>query len=159
MSQSNYEAVKQFTEESNGTKCPTTPEKMTKEEVSFLLRMVLSEMTELAQTVTSSYEEALDMVKNSVDVDPSSHPKHETDEEVIADQGDAMVDAWYYMLNSAAKRGINLSKIFDEVHSANMRKKDPETGKFIRRESDGKILKPKGWYPADIVKVVKEMNS
>ena len=156
MSQSNYDAVKQFTEESTGKKCPEKPEKMTKEEVSFLLKMVLSEMTELAQTVTDSYQEALDMVKESVDVDASEHPKHEKDTEVIADQGDALVDAWYYMLNAASKRSIDLSKIFDEVHSANMRKKDPETNTFIRRE-DGKILKPKGWYPADIVKVVEEM--
>ena len=155
--QSNYDAVKQFTEESNNVKCPSVPRKMTKKEVSFLLKMVLSEMTELAQTVTDSYEEALDMVKDSLDVDPSVHPKPNNDVEVAAEQGDALVDAWYYMLNGAAKSGINLSKIFDEVHSANMRKKDPVTNKFIRRESDGKILKPKGWKPADIVKVVKEM--
>jgi len=156
MSQSNYDAVKQFTEESSGKTCPEKPERMTKVEVSFLLKMVLSEMTELAQTVTDSYQEALDMVKDSVDVDASEHPKHTDENEVIADQGDAMVDAWYYMLNAASKRSINLSKIFDEVHSANMRKKDIESNSFIRRE-DGKILKPDGWYPADIVKVVKEM--
>lgn len=155
---SNYDAVKEFTEESNNIKCPTKPEKMNKEDVQFLLKMVLSELTELAQTVTTSYEEALDMVKNSLDVDPSKHPEYHSDEEIIADQGDAMVDAWYYMLNSATKRGIDLSKIFDEVHGANMRKKDPETGKFIRRESDGKILKPSGWYPADIISVVKKMG-
>lgn len=158
MSQSNYDDVKQFTEESNGIKCPTIPEKMTKDEVSFLLKMVLSEMTELAQTVTSSYDEALQMVKDSVDVDPSTHTNLDDNVEIIAEQGDAMVDAWYYMLNSASKRGIDLSKIFNEVHGANMRKKDPVTNKFIRRETDGKILKPVGWKPADICQVVKNMK-
>ena len=155
---SNYDDVKEFTEGASGKPCPTVPEKMTKEEVSFLLKMVLSEMTELAQTVTGSYEEALQMVKDSVDVDPSDHPTPDDDLEVIAEQGDAMVDAWYYMLNSAAKRGNNLSMIFDEVHGANMNKRDPTTKKFIRRESDGKILKPAGWKPADIVQVVKNMK-
>ena len=68
-----------------------------------------------------------------------------------------MVDAWYYMLNAASKRGIDLSKIFDEVHSANMRKKDPETETFKKRD-DGKILKPKDWKPADIVSLVSNMG-
>ena len=158
MPQSNYDDVKQFTEEANGTKCPVVPEKMTKTEVSFLLKMVLSEMTELAQTVTESYAEALQLVKDSVDVDPSSHHNLDDDVEIIAEQGDAMVDAWYYMLNSAAKKGINLSMIFDEVHGANMRKRDPKTNKFIKRESDGKILKPSGWKSADIPQVVREMK-
>ena len=99
--------MRQFTEES-GTTCPKKTEKMSKEEIRFLIRMVISEMTELAQTVTTSYEEALNMVYTSIDIDPSKHPVYTTDEEVIAEQGDAMVDAWYYMLNSAAKRGINL---------------------------------------------------
>lgn len=154
--QSNYDAVKQFTEESSGKECPKKPIKMTKDEVKFVLKMVLSEMTELAQTVTNSYDEALSMMKECLDVDPSAHTNTNDEIEIIAEQGDAMVDAWYYMLNAAAKKGINLSKIFDEVHGANMRKRDPTTGKFIRRE-DGKILKPKGWYPADIKKVVKNM--
>ena len=154
---SNYDEVKQFTEESSQIKCPTKPQKMNKEEVKFLLKMVLSEMTELAQTVTDSYDDALSLMKDCLDVDPSKHVNKTNDVAIIADQGDAMVDAWYYMLNSAAKKGINLSMIFNEVHSANMRKKDPKTDSFIRRESDGKILKPKNWYPADIEQVVKNM--
>ena len=61
--QSNYDAVKQFTEESTGVKCLDKLVKMNKQEVQFILKMVLSEMTELAQTVTKSYDEALDMMK------------------------------------------------------------------------------------------------
>ena len=62
-----------------------------------------------------------------------------------------MVDIWYYSLNAAAKKGIDLSKIFEEVHAANMAKKDPTTGKFIIRESDGKIIKPDGWKEPNIM--------
>lgn len=151
---SNYEAVKQFTEESNGIKCPTTPSKMSKDEVKFLVKMVLSEMTELCQTVTNSHEESLRMMIECLGVDPSNQPKYVDDIAVIADQADAMVDAWYYMLNASAKKGMNLSSVFDVVHKANMDKRDPETGKFNRRE-DGKILKPKNWKPADIYSEIK----
>lgn len=57
------------------------------------------------------------------------------------------------MLNAAAKNGIDLSKVFDAVHQANMDKKDKKTGKFIKRD-DGEILKPEGWKPANIVDVL-----
>ena len=41
------------------------------------------------------------------------------------------------------------SSIFSLVHAANMAKRDPETGKFLKRE-DGKIIKPKGWKAPDV---------
>ena len=73
-----------------------------------------------------------------------------------SEQADAMVDAWYYMLNASCKNGIDLSKVFDEVHKANMNKRDPITNEFIRR-ADGKVLKPPGWKPANIRNVVLRM--
>jgi predicted HAD superfamily Cof-like phosphohydrolase len=157
--QSNYEAVKEFTEGANNVKCPTTPSPMNKEEVTFCLKMVLSEMTELAQTVTSSHDEAIKLMIECLGTDPSHQPKNDTEEEIIADQADAMVDAWYYMLNCASKKGMDISSVFDRVHEANMNKRDPKTGQFIRRETDGKILKPEGWKPADIVgEIRRQMN-
>ena len=78
--------------------------------------------------------------------------------ELIAEQSDAFVDIWYYSLNCMAKQGVNLSKIFDLVHNANMAKRDPLTGKFIKRE-DGKIIKPKGWKAPDVkAEIEKQMN-
>ncbi len=59
-------------------------------------------------------------------------------------QADALIDVYYYSLNAAAKKGINLSAIFKIVHAANMAKRDPATGKFLKRD-DGKIIKPAGW--------------
>lgn len=152
--QSNYEAVKEFTEQSTNKPSPNIPCKMTKEEVMFIVKMVLSEMTELCQTVTDSNDDAVDMMVKCIGVDPSKHKKYENDVEIIADQADAMVDAWYYMLNAASKKGMDLSALFEVVHKANMDKRDPKTGKFIRR-ADGKILKPKGWKPADVVGEIK----
>lgn len=67
----------------------------------------------------------------------------------IADQADALVDVEYYMLDCACKKGVNMSALFGVVHAANMAKRDPATGKFIKRD-DGKIVKPAGWQPPDI---------
>jgi hypothetical protein len=53
------------------------------------------------------------------------------------------------MLNAAAKKGVNLSALFHIVHGANMAKRDPATGQFLKR-ADGKIIKPTGWQETDI---------
>lgn len=49
-----------------------------------------------------------------------------------ADQADAILDSYYYSLNAAAKAGINISSLFDIVHAANMAKRDPESGEFLK---------------------------
>ena len=159
-SMSDYDKVKQFTVESGYT-CPDTPQLMNRKEVEFLVKMVLSEMQELVDTVTSSHDESVAFMHNCVGVDPSKRsdtPKSEA--ELIAEQADAAVDSHIYMLNAFCKKGVNLSKIFDLVHESNMAKRDPKTGKFIRRESDGKILKPDGWKAPDITaEIVRQRQS
>merc|ERR1712008_342330 len=77
--------------------------------------------------------------------------------EVIGEQGDALVDIWYYSLNAMAKKGVNLSSIFDLVHSANMAKRDPATGRFEKRD-DGKIVKPKGWRAPNVGQEIKRQQ-
>lgn len=148
--------VKDFTEQSMGVKLPTTPSKMSKEEVRFIVRMVLSEMLELCTTVTPTVEEALvlfdDCVKTT-DKPKSFHPETKSDVEIMAEQYDSFVDAWYYMLNTAVKKGADLDSIFKVVHRANMAKRFPD-GKFHRRE-DGKVMKPDGWKEPDIIGEIK----
>ena len=155
--QSNANAVYDFTTQS-GTKCPDTPEhSLDRSQVLFIIRMVFSEMDELACTVSRNKEEANNLLLEALKTrDPCKNFEYTDTVNLIGAQGDAMVDAWYYMLNSASKKGVDLSKIFNAVHKANMAKKDPTTNKFIRRD-DGKILKPLNWQPADIVQVVKDM--
>ena len=58
------------------------------------------------------------------------------------EQADALVDAIYYICDTAVRHGMNLDPLFSIVHRANMQK--VVDGKVIRRE-DGKILKPEGW--------------
>lgn len=64
-----------------------------------------------------------------------------------------LVDLIYVVCFAAAAFGIPLGRVWGEVQAANMRKVDPETGK-VRRAPNGKVLKPEGWYPADIEKAV-----
>jgi predicted HAD superfamily Cof-like phosphohydrolase len=147
---SNAIAVKQFTEESRGIKCPSVPKLMDRDAVQFTIRMVISELVEMAQTVSNTPEEALELVRSSVGVDFNKNYKKTTNsQKLIGEQADAMVDAWYYMLNSAAKHGMNLSTLFDVVHAANMAKRFPD-GTFHRRPEDGKIVKPPGWTEPNV---------
>lgn len=151
------ELVREFTKES-GSDVPNKPELMNKDEVFFLIKMMLDEIMELAATVADPQFTKFNMIKmicDSKDIEQNMccEPVR------IAEQADALVDCYYYSLNAAAKKGVNISKIFQLVHKANMDKRDPITGKFIKRE-DGKIIKPQGWKAPDIreeiIKQIKE---
>lgn len=148
---SNSESVREFTEGSNGKPCPSTPVPLSKDDAQFIIRMVMSEMHEMACTVTNNRDESLGLMRECLDtIDECKNYEYKDNVELCGAQADSMVDAWYYMLNTGAKHGMNLSKLFDVVHAANMAKRDPITGQFIRRESDGKVVKPEGWQPPDI---------
>lgn len=156
MSKSESEQVKEFTEGSNAVPCPEYPQKMTREGVMFIIRMVISELDEMATTVCTDPEDRDEFMREALDTrDKCKNFDYPTDLDIVDGQADAMVDAWYYMLNHGCKHGMNLSALFKTIHEANMNKRDPTTGKFLRRESDGKVIKPAGWQPAD---TKSEMN-
>lgn len=131
-----------------GQPTPDKPVLMTKDEVCFLGKMVLDEVMELFATVYSPSDaksKLCGLVDSSKDI--AQLPDDETN--LIAEQGDAIVDVYYYMLNAASKKGMNLSALFHIVHAANMAKRDPATGQFLKRD-DGKIIKPAGWQGPDV---------
>lgn len=149
----NAEQVREFTEGSSGKRCPDKPCSMDAKQVLFIIRMVMSEMCELACTVCDTEQERDALMQNALDTRDKCTKLSETYKspiDHIAAQADALVDSWYYSLNTAAKHGVNLSAVFDIVHKANMDKRDPVTGKFNRRESDGKIIKPANWQAPDV---------
>ena len=147
--QSNASKVKQFTEESSGIECPLKPQFMSEKEVTFIIKMVLSEMTELAQTVSNTPDDALKLIASCVGTDfNKNYEKPNNNLELIAEQADAAVDAMYYLYNAFCKKGVNLDKMFDVVHQANMAKKFTD-GTFHKR-ADGKIVKPDNWREPDI---------
>lgn len=94
------------------------PHALTKKEVDFLITMVNDEMEEL--------KEAKD----------------------VGEQADALVDAIYYLLDGAAKKGINLDPIFSIVHKNNLTK---VKNKKVVHSQEGKVLKPKDWKDPSVL--------
>mmetsp|Transcript_36800 Transcript_36800/g.58967 ORF Transcript_36800/g.58967 Transcript_36800/m.58967 type:complete len:252 (-) Transcript_36800:150-905(-) len=158
--QSDAEKVREFTFEA-GQPTPDKPQVMDVDEVNFITKMVLDELLELYATVLppqmakKAMKKMIDEAKPISKLNVGPNGTHE----LIAEQADAFVDIWYYSLNCMAKKGVNLSKIFDVVHNANMAKRDPATGKFLKR-ADGKIIKPAGWMPPDIKsEISRQLNN
>lgn len=151
---SDYEHVKEFTE-GTGHECPSIPQAMTKDQVLFLSKMIIDEVMEFTATVCGP-EESKQALKGFID-QSKDIPQGEYEQgsvEQIAEQLDGLIDIYYYSLNAACKVGQDVSAAFKVVHAANMAKRDPETGKFIKRE-DGKILKPSSWLPPQIQKEIE----
>ena len=70
----------------------------------------------------------------------------------IVEAADALADLLYVVLAAGVRWGIALGPVFDEVHAANMRKKDGPV------RADGKKLKPPGWKPPDVAKVLRNQT-
>lgn len=65
---------------------------------------------------------------------------------------DAIGDLLYVVLGTAVACGINIDPIFEAIHISNMAK----VGGKVRE--DGKILKPEGWQPPDIMSLLKQQG-
>ena len=63
-----------------------------------------------------------------------------------------LTDLLYVTYGAIWACGVDPDPVFEEVHSANMRKLDGP------RRADGKILKPEGWQPADVGKIIEAMK-
>ena len=88
---SDAEKVKEFTV-GCGRTVPDRPRLMTRDEVKILIGMKLSELVELAQTVTDTPTEAVEMVRGLVATDlKTSYIKPTDIVELIAHQADAEV--------------------------------------------------------------------
>lgn len=72
--------------------------------------------------------------------------------EVWAEVIDAVVDTIVVVFNTLNSMGVDIMPFFNEVQRANMSK----IGGPIR-ESDGKRLKPPGWRPPDIKRILRKM--
>lgn len=84
--------------------------------------------------------------------------REETDELIdaiqrrnIADIASESIDVLYVVFGTLAVYGIRAVPIWNAIHGANMRK--------VRNPSGGKVLKPKGWEPADVrAEIHKQMS-
>jgi hypothetical protein len=150
---SNSEKVKDFSDTvtlSKGKEPINFAQKICTESSLFLVKMIVDELVELLAASGIPYDERIKCLDQIVlkanareDLKVPS-----TDLDTIMEQADAIVDIEYYMKDVAGRNGINTDELFNLVHDANMRKKNKD-GKFDIR-SDGKVIKPKDWKPADI---------
>jgi predicted HAD superfamily Cof-like phosphohydrolase len=76
----------------------------------------------------------------------------ERDDDIV-EIADALADIIYIACGTAVSYGIPLDKVFNEVHRSNMAKL--VDGKPIYRD-DGKVLKPEGWTPPDIERILEQ---
>jgi predicted HAD superfamily Cof-like phosphohydrolase len=112
------EHVREFTAGA-GQPTPDTPELMTAEEVHFITKMIIDETLELWATLFTS-DEAVAALVDIIETAKKLPKEGFSDDEQghidqVAAQADALVDIQYYMLNCAAKKGINMSAIFGVV--------------------------------------------
>jgi predicted HAD superfamily Cof-like phosphohydrolase len=152
---SNAEKVREFTSQCLGVTTDRA-RKMTLQEVKFLITMIAEECMELVSATDLNVDcrevvmECTQSAKWPVIDDDRS------DQNVIANQGDAMVDVIYFCYNAAAKAGIDCDQIFDVVHNANMAKKFPD-GTF-HKDANGKVVKPARWTPPDVLALVTKWD-
>ncbi len=68
---------------------------------------------------------------------------------------DSLADQLYIILGTAVKHGLQhkLAEAFDLVHENNMSKLGPDGNPILRE--DGKILKPEGFVPVDLSKLIE----
>jgi len=63
----------------------------------------------------------------------------------LPETADALADLIYVLVGTALSFGIDLRPVWEEVHRSNMAKQGGEV------QLNGKIAKPAGWQPPDIV--------
>jgi predicted HAD superfamily Cof-like phosphohydrolase len=66
---------------------------------------------------------------------------------------DALLDIIVVCIGAGHSAGLPLEAGWREVIRSNMAKVDPETG-LVKKRADGKILKPEGWTPPQLDKLL-----
>lgn len=75
-----------------------------------------------------------------------------------ADALDAICDSVWVLVGLARSMDLPIEWGWDAVAISNARKVDPELGTVIR-DKNGKIQKPLGWRPPDMLKIVQQYEA
>lgn len=128
----NYYKLAEFHEAINGfnPKKPIVPS-----EETVLLRETL---------ITEEFKEVMEVIKQI---------KESNNKEIhIAKLMHELADLLYVTYGTFVDFGVNADRVFAEIHRVNMLKLSGP------KRADGKQLKPEGWKPADIEKLINEMS-
>ena len=83
-----------------------------------------------------------------------SYPLHSGDNTIaVKEVVSEAVDLVYVTMGLMNALGLPFDEVFDAIHQANMNK--CVDGKVLRRE-DGKVLKPEGWKPANVMEILQK---
>lgn len=92
-------------------------------------------------------------LRGTLIIEEISETLNAMDKDDLAKIADGIADSIVVLLGTAVTYGIDIRPIWDEVHKSNMLKKG---GKL---REDGKLLKPKGWKPPEIERIIKEQQN
>ncbi|MBN9687102.1 hypothetical protein [Corallococcus sp. NCRR] len=124
------------------------PDVGTVEERVLAGKLLLEETLEFLRAMGLHVRARLDVGDYVVEVDPDSPGPDLV--QMLHELGDAQ----YVVSGRAAQFGLPLlAAVTEEIHPANMRKLGPD-GRPVRR-ADGKVIKPEGWVPADVSRVLR----
>lgn len=156
---SEFNKVKEFSEivaKSQNAKLPDSPQKLSKDNIMFVVKMIMSECQELIGTIAHDEVEQKIMLQQCLDkIDWSKTPRCYLDDvDMVTNQCDALVDMMYYIGDTGARFNLPLADVFNEVHNSNMNKRK-SNGLFSIRD-DGKVLKPADWVPPNVDSIIRK---
>lgn len=142
--------VREFTEQSKGIKCPESPILLSDAACKFIVRMILSELAELYQTVHGDIDRknVIELMIEDLNCPDVGGGILVDDKQYANKQIAAFDNIIDVIFNVGDHHEFDLDSLFNVVHAANMAKRFPD-GTFHRRD-DGKVIKPDGWQEADV---------
>ena len=132
MTTTNAQRVRDFSEQVVGDDFPTKPTPPNRDVLGLRSQLIFEEFLESMRAVDTLLEAPPEGRMEAL-----AHLAHE------------LTDLLYVTYGAILACGVDPDAVFAEVHAANMRKGGGE------RREDGKLLKPKGWEPADVAAVIQ----
>jgi predicted HAD superfamily Cof-like phosphohydrolase len=152
---SHFDQVIQFNEAARGA-LPTTPTKLTLDQVKLCLRLILEESFETFEAtlkvdspVRKRLTEFKDAMQWTLANETTAADLEQNDVELL----DGLCDTLVVSMGMAALAGLPLDEGMDVVNASNLAKIDPVTGRCIK-DAGGKIQKPEGWKKPDLAAVI-----
>lgn len=116
------------------------PREVSKELLAFRLNFLAEELRETANAMGFNCRTELEYVGHEVD---------------IVGVADGLIDLEYVNLGTAHVLGLPWGELFDEVHSANMKKERAVREDQSLRNSTFDVVKPEGWTKPDVAGVLR----
>ncbi len=110
-------------------------------------------MRACGQTVGQNNREQFELYMELIREEFNELQNADTNEQVF----DALLDLIVVCIGAGHSAGYPMEQGWDAVILSNLRKIDPASGK-VERRPDGKILKPEGWRPPNLARLLEERH-